>query len=73
MSSRLAIVEEEADESVYWLELLVDAGLMKRNRVDDLIEEGNAIVAMTVASRRTLGAKSKQPGERTTQRKRIAK
>lgn len=61
MVSRLAIVEEEADESVYWLEMLVDAGLMKRNRVEDLIKEGNAIVAMTVASRRTLGGSSSKP------------
>jgi len=54
MASKLAIVEEEADESVYWLELLVDTEVITRRRVSELIEEGNALVAMTVASRLTL-------------------
>jgi four helix bundle protein len=54
MVAKLAIVEEEADESVYWLELLVDAGAITRRRVNELIGEGNALVAMTVASRLTL-------------------
>ena len=54
MASKLAIVEEEADESLYWMELLVDAGLVPRRRTLSLMKEGDEIVAMTVASIKTL-------------------
>lgn len=52
--SKLAIVEEEADETLYWMELLVDAGLVPNEQLRDLMNEGDEIVAMTVASIKTL-------------------
>ena len=52
--SRLAIVEEEADESIYWMELLVEAKIIPEARVSGLIKETNEIIAMTVASIKTL-------------------
>jgi four helix bundle protein len=52
--AKLGIVEEEADETVYWLEMLVDAGLVPESRLGDLIAEVDEIVAMTVASIKTL-------------------
>jgi four helix bundle protein len=52
--SRLAIVEEEADESIYWMELLVEANIVPESRVAELTRETNEIVAMTVASIKTL-------------------
>lgn len=55
--SRLAIVEEEADETAYWLELLVEAGIANRGNVEPILDETNQIVAMTVASIRTLRAR----------------
>src|SRR5439155_23757 len=48
--SKMGIVEEEADESEYWLELAVDAGLLKAERVDELRDHAQHIVAMTVLS-----------------------
>lgn len=51
--SKLGIVEEEADESVYWLELLADAGLVKASRLTALIKECNELTAIVVASIRT--------------------
>ena len=54
---KLGIVEEEADESLFWLELLVEADLMPAARVQDLIQEANELTAIFVASRKT--AKSK--------------
>ena len=51
---KLAIVEEEADESLYWMELLIDSGLVPSNRLTELMNEMNEIVAMTVASIKTL-------------------
>jgi four helix bundle protein len=52
--AKLRIVEEEADESVYWMELLIEAGLGEAVRVADLLRETSEIIAMTVASIKTL-------------------
>lgn len=52
--SKLSIVEEEADESVYWLELLIESDNVPEERVRELLNESNEIVAMTVASIKTL-------------------
>ncbi len=52
--AKLKIVEEEADESVYWLELLSESGLVVGERVAGLVAEGNALVAITVASIKTM-------------------
>jgi four helix bundle protein len=51
---KLAIVEEEADESVYWLELLIESKIVEPSRVKLLLKETNEIVAMVVASIKTL-------------------
>lgn len=52
--AKLGIVEEEADESIYWLELLIDASIIPASRLDELKVELNEIVAMTVASQKTV-------------------
>jgi len=52
-AAKMGIVEEEADEIVYWIETLVDCGLVKQNLVEPLIVEANEIVAITVSSIRT--------------------
>ena len=44
---------EEADESVLWIELLVEAGLIEAERVSDLLDEANQLVALFSASYRT--------------------
>ena len=58
--AKLSIVEEEADESLYWMELLVEAGLIPAEKVASLMSETNEILAMTVASIKTLREKSKE-------------
>jgi four helix bundle protein len=55
--SKLSIVEEEADESVYWLELLIESSIVPESQVTDLLKEANEIVAMIVASIKTLRAR----------------
>jgi four helix bundle protein len=52
--AKLAIVEEEADETAYWLELLIEAAIVPQARLADLLNETNEIVAMIVASIKTL-------------------
>lgn len=51
--SKLCIVEE-ADESLYWMELLIESGLVPADKLTSLMSEINEIVAMTVASIKTL-------------------
>lgn len=51
--SRMGIVEEEADESLFWMELLVEAELMDEQRLQDLMKEADEILAITVSSIKT--------------------
>lgn len=51
--SKMGIVEEEADESLYWMELLIDCKLIPQKRSEELMTEGNEILAITVASIKT--------------------
>ncbi|MBI1977776.1 MAG: four helix bundle protein [Candidatus Omnitrophica bacterium] len=50
---KMGTVEEEADESIYWMELLFEGGIVSISDVKNLIEEANEILAMTVSSIRT--------------------
>ena len=52
--AKLRTVEEEADESAYWMELLIESGLVSTAQISELLQETNEILAMTVASIRTL-------------------
>ncbi|HEY88556.1 MAG TPA: four helix bundle protein [Thermoflexia bacterium] len=67
MIAKLSIVEEEADETLYWLELLVEAGLMPETRLSDLMQETDEIVAMIVSSIKTL--RQRQRAEQLPRRK----
>ncbi|MCM2273833.1 MAG: four helix bundle protein [Candidatus Didemnitutus sp.] len=54
MISKLAIVEEEADESGFWLELIAGHELLPRKKLTALLQEADELTAIMVASRRTL-------------------
>ncbi|MDY3552353.1 four helix bundle protein [Gemmata sp. JC717] len=51
--AKLGVVEEEADESAYWFELLTEGGLVKPEALADLHAEAGEIVTMVVASIKT--------------------
>ena len=59
--AKLSIVEEEADESLYWLELLVESGLVDAPAVSPIADETEQILRMVVASKKTLKAKYNAP------------
>lgn len=48
--NKLGTVEEEADESVYWIEMLMDAGVMGESKLGPLLKEANEITAIIVAT-----------------------
>ena len=51
--SKMGIVEEEIDECLYWMEMLIESGAMKQERLEPLMSEASEIAAMVVASIRT--------------------
>jgi four helix bundle protein len=57
MINKLKVVEEECDETAYWLELIVEANLFAKEMVAPLAKEADEILAMTVASLKTLRAR----------------
>jgi four helix bundle protein len=52
--AKLGIVLEEADETVFWLELLRDAGIFSDRKLRKIVQEANELVAIFVASMRTV-------------------
>ena len=60
LSFKLSIVEEEADETVYWLELLIESHIVSKARVAALLKETDEIIAMIVASIKTLRERNEQ-------------
>jgi four helix bundle protein len=60
--AKLGIVEEEADESLYWMELLIKSRLCTKDELALLMAEGNELVAMTVASINTARQRNVQRG-----------
>jgi four helix bundle protein len=55
--SKLAIAEEEADESVFWMELLIESKLLPSHHLQPLRNEADELTAILVASRRTANEK----------------
>ncbi len=51
--AKLGIAEEEADESIYWMQMLIQAGLVEAPRLDPLMQEAEELLAIIVASIRT--------------------
>ena len=59
--SKLAIVEEEADETLFWLELIKEMNISKESSVDALMKECNELIAIMVASIKTVRRKTVPP------------
>ena len=57
--AKLGIAEEEADESIYWMELLIAAEIVPFERLENLIQEANDILSMVKASIKTSKANQK--------------
>lgn len=55
--SKLSIVVEEADESLFWMEVLVEAEVVKQSELAYLTDEANQILKIAAASRKTVSNK----------------
>jgi len=54
--AKLGIVVEESDETVFWLEMLGDSGMVPTRKLTDLNNEANQLLSIFSASRRTAKA-----------------
>jgi len=54
--SKLGIVVEEADETVFWLEMLADSGIVSQQKTGNMLDEANQLMLIFSASRRTAKA-----------------
>jgi four helix bundle protein len=54
--NKLKIVEEECDESIYWMELLIEAGLLPLRRLDGLMQEADQLLSIFVSAIKTTRA-----------------
>ena len=54
---KLSIVEEETDESIYWMELLVEGKIIKENLLENLMNEADQILSIIVSSIKTVKEK----------------
>jgi four helix bundle protein len=68
--SKLGIVEEEADESLFWLEVLLEASPRDprakwRPRAEELRKEADELLSIVVASRKTAGGSSDPSGSQS--------
>ena len=53
LNTECGIVEEETDETIYWLELLTESSLVEKENVQYLLNEANQLLAIIVASIKT--------------------
>jgi four helix bundle protein len=56
--SKLGIVIEEADESILWMELLIESSILSEEKASKLLKEANEILFIMSASKSTLRAKT---------------
>jgi four helix bundle protein len=51
--AKIGVVVEEADETVFWLELLIDTGIIAQAKLDSLLQEANELLSIFAASQIT--------------------
>jgi len=56
----MGTVEEETDESIYWMELLIETRIADYTKLDSLMKEANELVAITVFSIKTAKERKKR-------------
>jgi four helix bundle protein len=52
-AAKLGVVAEEADETLYWLELIRESKLLAESKISDLLREADELTAIFTAGRRT--------------------
>ena len=58
--SKMGTVEEEADESLFWMELLIESNIVSETKISDLMKEADELVAIVVSSINTAKKRNKK-------------
>ncbi|MDR3227263.1 MAG: four helix bundle protein [Prevotellaceae bacterium] len=56
--AKMSIVVEEADETSFWLEFIIDEKLLPKEKISLLLKEANELSAIFIASRKTISSKN---------------
>jgi len=51
--AKIGVVEEEADETAFWLELIIDSKIRSKTQIEPLLKEAGELVAIMAASRKS--------------------
>jgi four helix bundle protein len=51
--AKIGVVEEEADETAFWLELIIDSKIRSKTQLEPLLKEAGELVAIMAASRKS--------------------
>jgi four helix bundle protein len=51
--AKIGVVSEEADESIFWIELIADLGIVRKARLEEILKEACELTAIFAASRQT--------------------
>ena len=63
--NKLKMVEEELDETLYWLELIIYSELIKEDLLKDLVKENNELLKIIVSSITTMKKKINSKNDKT--------
>jgi len=55
--SKLCIVEEELDECMFWMEVIFESGLIKKELIMPLYNESNELISIIISTKKSLKAK----------------
>lgn len=58
--AKIGVVVEEADETVFWLELLLDTGIIAQAKLNSLLKKANELLWIFAASQKTARSKQKK-------------
>jgi four helix bundle protein len=58
--SKMGIVEEELDESIYWMGLLAESKVLELNKIEDIMKEADELLAIVVSSIKTARERNKK-------------
>ena len=63
MISKIEGALQELEETVYWLELFIESGIIKADLLDELISEANELIAILVTSAKTIKSRKNKHGK----------
>jgi four helix bundle protein len=57
--AKIGVVEEEADETAFWLELIIDSNIRSEKQIEALLKEAGELIAIMASSRKSAVANRK--------------